>query len=176
MWLHTLCKPHKNRSKINALVGVEFLEIRDIALSYHSCGAYCTNFFTSVSYMNSKRKEVRYFSEAKHGTILTSWWFFRLSNEFQKKRFLIAFHHSISAKISPVTKRDISLIYVFYPPGGALLEFLILKRQSKAFISYKWLQGLTIPSSSSSEQRKLRNRFHQITKSRFVIHLFTNVG
>ena len=100
--------------------------------------------------MTPKWREERDSSEAKHCTFLTSCWFFRLSDVFHKKKFLIAFHFSISAKISPVSKRDISIIYEFYPPGGAPLEFLILKKQSKAFVSYKWLQGFAVCSSFPS--------------------------
>ena len=101
---------------------------------------------------------------------------FRLSDVFHKKKFLIAFHFNISAKISPVSKRDISIIYEFYPPGGAPLEFLILKKQSKTIVSYKWLQGFAVCLSFPGEQRRPRNRIRQITKNRFVIHLFTDVG
>lgn len=129
-----------------------------------------------ITSITPKWKEERDFLEAKHSKFLTSRWFFRLSDVVNEKRFLTAFHCSISAKIFPVSKRDISFMYVFYPPGGAPLEFLILKKYSKALVSYKWLQGLKICSSSPSEQRKLRNRIRQITRNRFVIHLFTNVG
>lgn len=51
--------------------------------------------------------------------------FFRLSDVSHKKRFSIAFHVNISAKISSVSKRNISFIYEFYPPGGGRLEFMI---------------------------------------------------
>ena len=97
--------------------GTVKMTIRDIVLSYNSCGAYRTNFFTSVSNITPKWKEERDFSEAKHSKFLTSRWFFRLSDVLNEKRFLTAFHCSISAKIFPVSKRDISFMYVFYPPN-----------------------------------------------------------
>ena len=171
--LSELSANEKTGRMINALVGVEFLEIRDSAPNYNSCGAYRADFFTSVSNMTPQYKEVRDFSQAKHSTFLTSCWFFQLSNAFYKKRFSIAFHYSISAKISPVSKRGISFIDVFYLPGEAPLEFMIFKKQSKAFVSCKWLQSFSV---CSGEQRKPRNRIRQITKNRFVIHLFTKVG
>ena len=158
---------------INALVGLEFLEIRDITPNYNSCGAYRANFFTSVSNKTPKYKEVRDYSQAKHSTVLTSCCFFRLSNVFHKKRFSIAFHYSILATISPVSKRCISFIDVFYLPGEAPLEFMIFKKQSKAFLSCKWLQSFAV---CSGERRKPRNRIRQTTKNRFVIQLFTKVG
>ena len=49
--LGELSANEKTDRMINALVGLEFLEIRDITHRYNSCGAYRANFFTSVSNM-----------------------------------------------------------------------------------------------------------------------------
>nr|XP_058956275.1 tyrosine-protein kinase CSK-like [Pocillopora verrucosa] len=77
------------------------------------------------------------------------------------------------SKISPVSKRDISIIYEFYPPGGAPLEFLILKKQSKAIVSYKWLQGFAVCSSfpwrtKETKESNPSNNEKQVRHSAFV--------
>ena len=116
--------------------------------------------------MTPKWKEERDSSEAKHCTFLTSCWFFRLSDVFHKKKFLIAFHFSISAKISPVSKRDIPIIYEFYPPGGAPLDSqkaiqsvcqLQMASRLRGLFKFPQLTKETKESNPSNNEKQVRH-------------------